>query len=166
MVFSTFIDTSEPAERVRACIRIFFSPSPAGTDAHQLSWYSRRRMSDRPRILIVDDEPSVLVTYQLILEQHGFSVIGVSSTPAAMQALDANHFDVVVCDLQLETQRSGFDIIRAARARDATIPAILLTGYATTEAADEATRNGIIVVYKPVDVQEFLPMLEGLAKRK
>ncbi len=123
-------------------------------------------MSEWPRILIVDDEPSVLVTYQMILEQHGFGVIGVSTTPAAMEALQHERFDLIVCDLQLETQRSGFDIIDLARGKDPDMPAILLTGYATAEAAEEASRKGITLVFKPVDIQEFLPLLDAMARRR
>ncbi len=106
----------------------------------------------------------MLLTYQMILEQHGFLVVGVSTTAAALTAL-GDPFDVIVCDLQLETQRSGFDIIKAARDRDPQIPAVLLTGFATAEAAEEAARKNINLVYKPVDVQEFLPMLESLVRR-
>ncbi len=122
-------------------------------------------MSERRRILIVDDEPSVLVTYQMILEQHGYQVVGVSTTPAALEALQRNQFKVIVCDLQLETQRAGFDIIDFAHRQNPDLPAILLTGYATAEAAEEAAQKGVTLVFKPVDIQEFLPLLDSLAQR-
>ncbi len=122
-------------------------------------------MSERRRILIVDDEPSVLVTYQMILEQHGYQVVGVSTTPAALEALQRNQFKVIVCDLQLETQRAGFDIIDFARKQNPELPAILLTGYATAEAAEEAAQKGVTLVFKPVDIQEFLPLLDSMAQR-
>ncbi len=121
-------------------------------------------MSDRPPILIVDDEPSVLMTYQLILEQHGFAVTGASNTAAALAALQEGRFNVVVCDLQLDTQRGGFDVIDEARRRYPNVPAVLLTGYATSEAAEEANGKNITLVFKPVDIQEFLPMLEKMAR--
>lgn len=121
-------------------------------------------MSER-RILIVDDEPSVLVTYQMILEQHGYQVVGVSTTPAALEALQTNQFKLIVCDLQLETQHAGFDIIDFARQQNPDLPAILLTGYATAEAAEEAAQKGVTLVFKPVDIQEFLPLLDSMARR-
>ncbi len=122
-------------------------------------------MKDRPRILIVDDEPAVLVTYHMILEQHGFAVTAVNSTSAALAALEDGSFNVIVCDLQLETQHGGFDIIDQARGRDPKVPAVLLTGYATSEAAEEAGKKGITLVFKPVDIQEFLPLLENMARQ-
>lgn len=123
-------------------------------------------MIDRPRILIVDDEPSVLLTYELILKQQGFVVTSAASSAEAHEALRQDTFDVLVCDLQLESQRGGFDVIEEARRHDPKLPAVLLTGFATTEAAEEALQKNITVVYKPVDVQEFLPLLERLARRQ
>ncbi len=125
-----------------------------------------RRMNDPPCILIVDDEPSVLLTYELILRQQGFVVTSAATSAEAVAALRQGRFDVVICDLQLESQRGGFDVINEARRHDPKLPAVLLTGYATTEAAEEALQKNITVVYKPVDVQEFLPLLARLARRQ
>ena len=122
-------------------------------------------MKTRPSILIVDDEPAVLLTYQMILKQHGFGVTGARTTADALEALRTASFDVIVCDLQLETPRGGFEIIAQARHQDPQVAAVLLTGYATDEAAEEARQKGITLVFKPVDVQEFLPLLERLARR-
>ncbi len=122
-------------------------------------------MSDRPRLLIVDDEAPVLITYQLILEQHGFEVVAVSTTAAALAALSEGDFQIIVCDLQLETQGAGFEVIAFARQRDPGIPAVLLTGYATAEAVQEAAQKSITLVFKPVDIMEFLRLLDSLVRR-
>ncbi len=113
----------------------------------------------------MDDEPSVLITYQLILEQHGFEVVAASTTEAALAAIAERPLQLVVCDLQLETQRGGFDVIDFARQRDPHVPAVLLTGYAAAEAVQEATRKSITLVFKPVDIMEFLELLDSLVGR-
>jgi CheY-like chemotaxis protein len=122
-------------------------------------------MSGRPRILIVDDEAPVLATYQMILEQHGYAVTAVRTTAEALKVLETGHFRLILCDLQLESQRSGFEVIAAARRRDPDISAVLLTGYATGDAIEEAGEKGITLVFKPVDIQEFLPLLDSLVRR-
>ncbi len=102
------------------------------------------------RVLVVDDEAAVLLTYRLILERQGYEVVACGTSRAAIEAMGKQHFDVVLCDYSLEEQHTGFEVISAAREIDSTIPAALLTGYATKETADEAASRGIGVMFKPI----------------
>src|SRR6185312_9785067 len=63
------------------------------------------------RILVVDDEASVLVTYQLILEQQGYQVSACATSVDAISALRRQDFDLVLCDYSLEEQHTGFEVI-------------------------------------------------------
>lgn len=108
------------------------------------------------RILVVDDEPSVLTTYRMILEQKGYEVVAAPSSGEARNALMRQKLDLLLCDLSLEEKDSGFEIIEYARRRQPALPSLLLTGYASREVSDRAQRNGISVLFKPIDIQEFL----------
>jgi DNA-binding NtrC family response regulator len=108
------------------------------------------------RILVVDDEAAVLVTYHLILEQQGYDVVACSTSRDAIAALAENDFDGVLCDYSLEEQHTGFEVIAAARERDAGLPAALLTGYANKETAEEAASRNIGIMFKPIEIEEFL----------
>src|SRR5262249_58907703 len=99
--------------------------------------------ADKYRILVVDDEASVLLTYRLILEQQGYAVTACSTSREAVDALEKTEFDAILCDYSLEEQHTGFEVIHAARRRYPEIPAALLTGYATLETADEADFKSI-----------------------
>ena len=88
------------------------------------------------RVLVVDDEAAVLLTYRLILERQGYEVVACGTSKAAIQAMEQQRFDVVLCDYSLEEQHTGFEVISVARNIDSAIPAALLTGYATKETAD------------------------------
>jgi len=112
------------------------------------------------RLLVVDDEPSVLLTYRMLLEQQGYQVTAAPSSQEAIAALENNSFDVVLCDLSLELDRSGFDVFHAARERWPAMPCILLTGYANREIADRAEQSGVAVLYKPIEVDELLKTIE------
>jgi len=113
--------------------------------------------SDRKyRILVVDDEASVLVTYRLILEREGYEVVACSTSREAIVILQQDEFDGVLCDYSLEEQHTGFEVISAARLRQPGLPAALLTGYATTETAYDAASQDINVMYKPIAIEEFL----------
>ena len=109
-----------------------------------------------PHILVVDDEPSVLLTYQLILQQEGYRVTGAATSTEALQALRQNNVDLLLCDLSLEEERSGFDVIDSARSKDPELPTVILTGYANKEVMDRAERAQIGILFKPIDIDEFL----------
>lgn len=117
-------------------------------------------------VLVVDDEASVLITYKLILEQQGYAVIAAATSKEAIAAVKANTFDLVLCDYSLEQQHSGFEVIEAARKRDPNVPCVLLTGYATLETADQAKQQGIEVLFKPIDIAEFLNTTAVLLRSK
>lgn len=117
------------------------------------------------RVLVVDDEASVLVTYRLILEQQGYVVTACRTSREAIAALDRQDFDVLLCDYSLEEQHTGFEVITAARKRQPGIPAALLTGYATLETVDEAEFKNIQVMFKPIEIEEFLATTSSLLRR-
>jgi DNA-binding NtrC family response regulator len=110
----------------------------------------------------VDDEPNVLVTYRLILQQQGYAVSAALSSEEARKALSREDIDLLLCDLSLEKQENGFDVIDFARKKDPHMPAVLLTGYATQEANDHAGELGIPVLFKPIDIKELLETISGL----
>jgi DNA-binding NtrC family response regulator len=121
--------------------------------------------ADKYRILVVDDEASVLITYQLILEQQGYNVAACATSVEAIRALRQRDFDLVLCDYSLEEQHTGFEVIAEARTRKPGVPAALLTGYATRETADEAASKKIGIMFKPIEIEEFLATTSKLLKR-
>lgn len=117
------------------------------------------------RVLVVDDEAAVLLTYRLILERQGYEVVACGTSAQAIAAIETQRFDVVLCDYSLEEQHTGFEVISAAREHDSMVPAALLTGYATKETADEAVSRGIGVMYKPIEIEEFLATTSNMLRR-
>jgi DNA-binding NtrC family response regulator len=117
------------------------------------------------RILVVDDEASVLITYRLILEQQGYRVTACATAAEAIRALHQQDFDLVLCDYSLEEQHTGFEVIAEARKRTPGIPAALLTGYATKETADEASSRNIGIMFKPIEIEEFLATTSTMLRR-
>jgi DNA-binding NtrC family response regulator len=124
------------------------------------------RMGKGPTILVVDDEPSVLLTYSMILRHHGYEVIGVATAREAKVVLEEQRFDMLVCDLALEASRSGLDVLGFARALYPGIPAILLTGCATRELGEEVERRRITLLSKPIEVKDLLDTIGRLARKQ
>jgi DNA-binding NtrC family response regulator len=117
------------------------------------------------RVLVVDDEAAVLLTYRLILEQQGYEVVACGTSAQALAALEKQRFDAVLCDYSLEEQHTGFEVISAARRLDSRVPAALLTGYATKETADEAADQGVGVMFKPIEIEEFLATTSNMLRK-
>jgi DNA-binding NtrC family response regulator len=113
-------------------------------------------------VLVVDDEPSVLLTYGAILQKHGFAAKTAISSTAAIQLIETHEFDLLLCDYSLERQHTGFEVIDHARTRKPGQKAILLTGYASQETAEQAQRMGVPVMYKPIDLQELFTQINHL----
>lgn len=121
--------------------------------------------ASKPHILVVDDEPNVLVTYRLILQQQGYEVNAAISSEEARNTLRTGGVDLLLCDLSLEKQQSGFDVIQFGRDIDPGLSAVLLTGYASVEANDRAERENIPVLFKPIDIQQLLTVIAELLRK-
>jgi len=117
------------------------------------------------RVLVVDDEVAVLLTYRLILERQGYEVVACGTSVQAIEAIERQRFDLVLCDYSLEEQHTGFEVISVAKKQDSKVPAALLTGYATKETADEAASRGISVMFKPIEIEEFLATTSSMLRR-
>ncbi|MGZ4825466.1 MAG: response regulator [Terriglobales bacterium] len=115
-------------------------------------------------VLVVDDEASVLFTYRVLLEQHGYAATAVLSSKEAIAAIEKTAFDLLLCDLSLEEGHTGFEVLEFARQTNPEIPCVLLTGYASSEAAQKAEQLGIDVLYKPIEIQQFLVTISTVLK--
>jgi len=113
------------------------------------------------RILVVDDEPSVLTTYRMILEQKGYEVVPAPSAQEARRVLEGETLDLLLCDLSLGEKESGLAVIEYARRRRPALPSLLLTGYASKDISDRAQRLGVSVLLKPIEIQEFLGIIRA-----
>lgn len=113
------------------------------------------------RVLLVDDEPSILLTLGLILTSEGFDVQKAESTQAAKTFLYETTFDLVVTDLSLEQPLSGFEIIRFANLQAIKPATIVISGFQDRLAAWK--ENGADAgLAKPTDVQELLSTISRL----
>jgi CheY-like chemotaxis protein len=115
-------------------------------------------------ILVVDDDPSVLFTYRMILEQQGYAATAAATSSEAISILERNDFDLLLCDLSLEEKHTGFEVFDFARSRNGGVPCVLLTGYASKEAVDRAEREGVAVLFKPIDIEEFLSTISRVLR--
>ena len=108
-------------------------------------------MSEKPEVLFVEDDPAVITTFTTGLEVEGYPVEGVSSTSEALQRLSNHSYPIVITDIYLD-ERTGLDVLRAARENNPDCLVIVITGQGTMETVMEATERGAFeYLAKPFD---------------
>lgn len=123
-------------------------------------------MSISPRVLVVDDEESVVVTLCAVLNQAGYVASGAQTMAEAISRIDTERFDAAVVDLALGGD-NGFDLISRLRQTCPETVAIILTGYGTVASATEAVRMGVFdYLFKPCNLDELkASVARGLRRR-
>jgi CheY-like chemotaxis protein len=87
-----------------------------------------------PRVLVVDDDPMVGQTIEVLLQRQGFDVTLADGGEAGLMALESQSFDVMLVDIFMPHMR-GFESIRIFHERAPTIPLIAMSGYAFASSA-------------------------------
>ena len=112
------------------------------------------------KILIVDDEPRILLLMKSLLKANGFEVETAKDGPAALELVKGGEIQIVVTDLRM-TPMDGMTLFKEIKAYNPSIPVILLTAYASVETAIEAMKSGIFdYLTKPFKVDEMLACLK------
>jgi DNA-binding NtrC family response regulator len=105
------------------------------------------------KILIVDDEASVVFALTEVLEQRGHTTVSSSCAKEALSKI--SDVDLVVTDLQMP-KMSGLELLRAVRQEDDTVPVVLLTAHGSERLAVEAMKAGAYdYLTKPFNIDEL-----------
>lgn len=99
--------------------------------------------SPRKQLLFVDDEPGIRATLPLALRAYGYNVTVADTAAKAIQLIEAQQFDVLVTDLNIDTNGDGYAIVDAVRQIDRRCVVIVLTGYPDLETALNGIHHGI-----------------------
>jgi DNA-binding NtrC family response regulator len=107
------------------------------------------------KILIVDDEKIVCDMAKRVLEHEGYEVETFTDSTLALERIKQEPFDLVITDLKMENV-SGMDILKEVNNRYADTKVIMLTAYATLDAAIDAIREKIFDFFpKPVKIDDL-----------
>jgi DNA-binding NtrC family response regulator len=111
-------------------------------------------------LLLVEDDPSVRSTITTFLELEGYAVEAVSSTSEALARLAANRYPIVVSDIYID-QRTGIDVLNAARSADPNAAVILMSARGSMETVMAATRGGAFdYLAKPFELDSLLEIIK------
>lgn len=114
----------------------------------------------RPRILFVDDEPSIRLTLPSVLQEAGFEVRVSDSVSDALFEINTNAYDVLISDLNIGEDGDGFLVVSAMRHVQPACTNFILTGYPAFETALQAIHNQVDdYLVKPVEVDSLIKSL-------
>lgn len=117
------------------------------------------------RVLIVDDERNVRLTYRAALETEGFEVAEAESGTMAVEKFAQSTFDVAVLDLRMP-EMGGLELLEAMRDKNIKTPTVIITAYGDVPNAVKAMKLGAIdFLAKPVTPDELRKVLNEIIER-
>jgi two-component system, NtrC family, response regulator AtoC len=113
-----------------------------------------------PRALVIDDEPSVLGFVAEVLRSDGWTITEAENADQAYQAMQAESFDLVFCDVMLGST-DGYSVLRRFAADQPGARFVLMTGHGSAAGALDATAIGAFdYLVKPFSVSDVLRIAE------
>ncbi|MCX7590185.1 MAG: diguanylate cyclase [Kiritimatiellae bacterium] len=123
----------------------------------------KKRELEPIRVLVVDDEPGIRRTYELIFRENGWEVELASDGRVALQLLMQRTFDVLVVDLRME-HMDGLSFLQEAMKVWPWLGVIVVSAYVTEQAVREANRLGVRkILEKPVGLRELCESVEEVS---
>jgi len=117
-------------------------------------------MNHRSSILLVEDDPGIVVTLRRLLAEEGHHVEIETRGDAGLQRACNEKFDVVITDMKLPGL-NGLNLVRDLHIARPRLPIILITAHGTTETAIEATKSGAYdYLVKPFEIPELIQLVE------
>jgi len=112
--------------------------------------------TNKPRVLVVDDDQAVGTVLGALLGQAGYEARHVTSGDAALAALLARHIDLVISDVRMPGM-DGLELVGEVKKRFPDLPVILITAHGSVPLAVEAMKAGAAdFMLKPFDRDEVV----------
>ncbi len=113
-------------------------------------------------ILIVDDEREMCLSLSEIFSSFGFRSAFTTDPLAVAALIQGERADLIVMDIRMP-QIAGIDLLKQIKARDSSLPVIMITGYPSIENAVESMRYGALNVFvKPLKIKELMREVEQI----
>ena len=121
--------------------------------------------AEKPRLLVVEDDPALAQALALALSRRGFHVSQATNGKSALERATHEEFAVIVLDLTLP-EMDGLDVLRALRTHGTTTPVIVLTARGTVGDRVQGLRLGADdYLPKPFDLDELEARIHALLRR-
>lgn len=121
---------------------------------------------DKKKILIVDDDRTILTSFSEILQSKGYSIETAESGTEAISKTDKDFFNLVLLDIKLPDME-GIDLLNSIRETSPRMMKIVVSGYASLENSVAALNRGAdAYLIKPVDPEELVRIVGEKLKKQ
>src|SRR3989449_4521455 len=121
--------------------------------------WRKMKMKARPKILLIEDDASIVGGLKKELQVEGYEVAVATRGDNGLEQAEKQPFDVVITDLKMPGL-SGLELVEQLHATKPKLPIILVTAFGTTETAIEASKRGAYdYLLKPFDMPELLDLV-------
>ncbi len=112
-------------------------------------------MSEKPRILVVDDEESHRIMLRAFLQEEGYIIGEAADGGEAVRTFEQEAFDLILLDLRMANM-GGIEALNEIRKISPRVPVLIMTAYASVKTAVEALKAGAFdYLTKPLDLEEL-----------
>ena len=130
--------------------------------------YFNKYIMGENRILVVDDNPSIIRLFERLLGEEGFTVIPAGSLEEAVSLLENNNPQMAFIDLFLP-DGNGIELVHRIKKASPQMPVVVVTGHGTIELAVEAMKAGAFdFLLKPLEHVDLVKLIaaKALGQRK
>jgi DNA-binding response OmpR family regulator len=119
-------------------------------------------MPDKHTILVIDDDPDLLDTVRIVLETHGYEMVGAESAEDGLRAYKEKPPDLIIVDLMMEEVDSGTSFVKELQAMGNEAPVYMLSsvGDSLHSSIDYAELGLSGVFQKPIHTETLLTTLK------
>ncbi len=118
------------------------------------------------KVLVIDDETAVRKALAEILEYEKYDVDQASNGPEALEKIEKNTYDIVLCDIKMP-QMDGIEVLEKINASHPDMPVIMITGHGSVETAVEALKKGAYdFIEKPIDLNRLIVAVRNASEKK
>jgi two-component system response regulator HydG len=109
----------------------------------------------KPKILVVDDEPSHRKMLEAVLAENGYEIQQADDGQSAIEAVEKRFYDLILLDVRM-SRIGGIEALQKIKEISPGIPIIIMTAYASVNTAVDALKSGAYdYLTKPLDIDEL-----------
>src|SRR5262249_52799296 len=118
----------------------------------------------KPRILIVDDETSILRTLADVFELSGYEAEVAASAGEAVSKIENRQYDAVLTDMRMERAEAGYEVLDAAK-RAQCPPAVAIMTAFVESVGDWRSKGAQCLIEKPMAVKALVQSIDEVLSR-